>query len=140
MFKQIRNTDFLKLGQTVLAGTVLAATLMAPFSAFATALPGSNNCSSLIGVRCDSTSSPVTLIIQVLNIMLGVAFMIAVLFLVIGGFRYIFSAGNEETAEKGRKTVINALIGIAIIILSFVIVQIVNKTVANSQSSSLPFN
>jgi threonine synthase len=42
---------------------------------------------------------------------------------------YITSAGNEETAEKGRKTAVNAIIGIVIIILAYVIVNVVANLV-----------
>jgi hypothetical protein len=71
------------------------------------------------------------LILQAINILLTLAAAVAVLFLVIGGFQYITSAGNEETAKKGRATVVNALIGLVIIILSFAIVSIVNNTISN---------
>lgn len=64
--------------------------------------------------------------------MLGIAFGIAVLFVIIGGFWYVTSAGNEETAEKGRNTVVNAVIGIVIIILSYVIVNVVSSLVSRT--------
>ena len=69
--------------------------------------------------------------------MLGIAFAIAVLFLIIGGFWYITSAGNEETAEKGKGTVINAIIGIVIIVLSYIIVQVVSRLVASNNSTGI---
>jgi hypothetical protein len=53
------------------------------------------------------------------------AAIIAVIFLIIGGFLYITSAGNETQSTKGRKTLVNALIGLAIIVLSYLIVQVV---------------
>ena len=125
--KKISKIDFLKLGERML---VVVAMLL-PFSALAD-LP-QPPCPT--GLRCDSTGAN-DLIIKVIDILLGVAFLIAVLFLIIGGFRYIVSAGNEETAEKGKKTVINALIGIVIIILSYVIVSVVSRTVSSGGTSS----
>ena len=77
-------------------------------------------------------------ILTIINIILGVTFALAILFLVIGGFRYLTSAGNEEAAEKGKKTVINALIGIAIIILSFVLVNIVASFATRINTSGNP--
>jgi uncharacterized membrane protein len=47
--------------------------------------------------------------------------------MVIGGFLYITSAGNEERAKKGRTTVINAIIGLVIIILAYVIANVVSS-------------
>lgn len=87
-------------------------------------------CDSSTGLRCDEPTVS-ELIQTVINWMLGIAFGIAVLFLIIGGFWYITSAGNEETAGKGKSTVINALIGIVIIIMSYVIVNVVANLVSS---------
>lgn len=64
-------------------------------------------------------------ILTVISWLLGIAFGLAVLFLIIGGFMYIMSGGNEEAAEKGKKAVTNAIIGIIIIILSYVIINVI---------------
>jgi len=133
LLKQIKNIDFLKLAERMFAAIAIIASLTLPFATFAD-LPAPT-CSAINGVRCDIVGGPNDLIVRVINIMLGVAFLLAVLFLVYGGFRYIFSAGNEEAAEKGQKTVINALIGVVIIILSYVIVQIVSRTVSSGGST-----
>lgn len=82
-------------------------------------------CDPKTGLNCSAGSDINGLIRTVINWLLGIAFGIAVLFLIIGGFWYITSAGNEETAEKGKNTAINAIIGIVIIILSYVIVNVV---------------
>ncbi len=59
------------------------------------------------------------------NILLPIAGLVAVLFIIIGGYQYMTSAGNEEQAEQGKKNLINAIIGLVIIILSYVIVTVV---------------
>lgn len=76
-----------------------------------------------------SISGIVTRIIQIL---LAVAGLIAVIFLIVGGFRYITAGGNEETAEAAKKTITNAIIGIVIIILSFVIVRVISNALAKN--------
>lgn len=73
------------------------------------------------------------LIIRIINIALTVAGLIAVLFLIIGGFRYITAAGNEETAEQAKKIITNSIIGIVIIILSFVIVRVISNALVSNQ-------
>lgn len=65
---------------------------------------------------------------------LGIAFILAVIFLIYGGFRYILAGGNEEAAKQGRTAIFNALIGIVIIVLSFIIVQIVYNFVSGDNS------
>lgn len=72
-------------------------------------------------------------ILKIINIALAVAGLIAVLFLIIGGFRYITSAGNEETAEQAKKIITNAIIGIVVIILSFVIVRVISGALVSNQ-------
>ncbi len=62
---------------------------------------------------------------KIIDIALYVAAIVAVIFIIIGGYRYIFSAGSEDGAKAGRKTLLNALIGLAIIVLSYVMVQVV---------------
>ncbi len=127
--KLLKKIDFLKLGTIVLSFAIA----LAPLSSFA-ALP-QPACENLNGVSCNAQSAN-SLITQVINILLGVAFAVAVLFLIIGGFWYITSAGNEETAEKGRNTIINALIGIVVIILAYVIVRVVSGAVSGAGSNA----
>ncbi len=88
-------------------------------------------CDQSTGLRCTETSVP-QIFKTVINWALGIAFGVAVIFLIIGGFRYITSAGNEEAAEKGKSSVINALIGIVIIVLSYVIVNVASNLVAGT--------
>ncbi len=83
------------------------------------------------GLPCDTNLTQ--FIMKIINIALGVAGLIAVLFLIIGGFRYITSAGNEETAEQAKKIIVNAIIGIVVIILSFVIVRVIANALLNNQ-------
>ena len=67
------------------------------------------------------------LIIKVIRWILAITLAVDVLFMIIGGFLYITSAGNEERAKKGRTTVINAIIGLVIIILAYVIANVISS-------------
>lgn len=61
----------------------------------------------------------------IINVLLVVAGILAVLFLIIGGFRYITAHGNEEAAEGAKKTILHSIIGLVVIILSFVIIRVI---------------
>lgn len=61
----------------------------------------------------------------VINWALYIAAIIAVVFVIIGGFMYMTSAGDPGKATKGRTTLTNALIGLVIIVMSYMLVQIV---------------
>ena len=69
---------------------------------------------------------------KVFNILLYLAGIIAVLFIIIGGYQYLTSGGNDEDAEKGKKTVTNALIGLIVVILAFTIVNVLTGTIGGS--------
>jgi len=129
IINKIEKINFLKVAEAILAVVLF----LAPISAMA--LQIGNGCQSFNGLNC-TTTSLTGLITLVINWMLALAGLIAVLFLIIGGFWYITSAGNEETAEKGKNTAINAIIGIVIIILSYVIVNVVANFVGNPGNGS----
>ncbi len=79
----------------------------------------------------EGTASGVVL--RIIEILLAVAGLVAVVFLIIGGFRYITAGGNEETAEAAKKTITNAIIGVVIVILAFVIVRVIANALINQQ-------
>lgn len=59
------------------------------------------------------------------EIFLPLVGIIAILFIIIGGFQYVTSRGNEEQAEIAKKTLTNAIIGLIVVVLSYIIVTIV---------------
>lgn len=61
----------------------------------------------------------------VISGMLTLAGSAAVIFIILGGFWLLTSAGNEEQAEKGRKVLTNSVIGLIAIIMAFAMVRIV---------------
>lgn len=88
--------------------------------------PFGNSTNSLAG-----QTTATGLIGTIIKIMLYFAGIIAVLFLVIGGYYYLTSRGNEEQATKGRQTLVYALLGLAIVILSYVIVTALTNQLTN---------
>jgi peptidoglycan hydrolase-like protein with peptidoglycan-binding domain len=74
----------------------------------------------------------VSLVLLVLKYLLILSGLIATVALVVGGFWYITAAGNEEQAEKGRKALLNAIIGMVIIIMAYAIVNILTATLTTT--------
>jgi len=66
-----------------------------------------------------------TILQNVINGLLGIAGVIAVVMLIIGGFRYAAAAGNEEAIEAAKKTITYAVIGLVIVALALLIVNTV---------------
>lgn len=60
-----------------------------------------------------------------LNIIIGIVAAVSVLFVVIGGLRYVLSAGDPQAAAKARSTIIHALIGLVVALSAEAIVSFV---------------
>lgn len=78
-------------------------------------------------VSINNRSDVINLIALVISWALYLSGAVAVVFVIIGGYRYLTAGGNEETATKGRKAVVNAIIGLVIIILAYVIINVVTN-------------
>ncbi len=65
------------------------------------------------------------IITTVSNTLLMLVGVVAVLFVIIGGFQYISSAGNPENVGKAKQTILYAIIGIIITIIAYAVVSFV---------------
>ena len=77
-------------------------------------------------------------VVAVINALLGLVGGLSVLFLVIAGVRYISAAGNDEQIKKAKSTIIYAIIGLVIAIVSFVIVYAVNSALNPPAAAPIP--
>lgn len=75
-------------------------------------------------------------LLAVVEILLRVAGMVAVGFVIYGGFRYILSQGDPEQNTAARSTIINALIGIVIATIATVIVSFVARNITKPPPNS----
>lgn len=75
------------------------------------------------------------LILSIINIALLIVGSVSVLFLIIGGFRYVTAEGSEDRAESAKNTMLHSIIGLVIVLLSFVIVRVI----ANALIKGSPF-
>ena len=65
------------------------------------------------------------LITQAVQLMLLIVASIAVIFLMWGGYKYVVSRGNEETAEAAKKTMSSAVWGLVIIVMAYAIISVI---------------
>jgi len=65
------------------------------------------------------------LALRIVNYFLGFLGLVAVIMVIYGGITYVISAGNDEAVGNAKKIIQYALIGIIIILVSFVLVQAV---------------
>ena len=72
---------------------------------------------------------------RIINVALGFLGIIAVVIVLVGGFKYMISGGNEEKTSEAKNLIVSGIIGLAIIlsawaITSFVIGQLLTATSA----------
>ena len=72
-------------------------------------------------------------IIGAINGVVGILALVAVIFVLIGGINYTTSAGDPGKVKKAKETILYALIGLAVAVLSFAIVNfVIVKVLSNS--------
>lgn len=109
----------------IIAGVIVTAV---PMIASAQAIPVGKP-GNLPGSPAADAQSLVAWII--VGLLLPIAGIIAILFLIIGGFQYMFAGVNEDLAKRGKSTIRNAIVGLIVIILSYVIVTVVVNTLSD---------
>lgn len=75
-------------------------------------------------------SSVSQILSNIIIYILGFSAALAVLFVIIGGLRFIISSGDQTAANQAKKIILYAVLGLLIIIFSFVIVTFVITSVA----------
>lgn len=76
-----------------------------------------------------SIDTTIKKIVNFLSIAVGI---VAVIMIIIGGLRYVTSAGNQEGAKNARNTIVYAVIGLVIAAIAQVIVRFVLTNVTNT--------
>ncbi len=68
---------------------------------------------------------------RLIKFLLGAAGSVALLMFVWGGFQYLWSAGDDAKVKKGKATLTNAALGLAIIFLAYTGVNAVIKALTS---------
>jgi hypothetical protein len=68
-----------------------------------------------LGSGCNDLSCPVT---AVINFLFTLAIPICAIMVLVGGFQMMTAAGNPEKFSSGKKTILYAVIGFAVVIVA----------------------
>ena len=99
-------------------------------------LGGSGNLGNCtVGSTC---VTPETLIANLVQWIAGISGVVCAVFIVVGGWGYMTSAGDPNKLSKAKNTLLYAFIGLAIVALAEVIAAFVANTVADANTSYLP--
>jgi hypothetical protein len=77
----------------------------------------------------ENAQAAVPIGIAILEGMIRLGGLVAVVMIFIGAFRYITSQGSPEAATTARKTIINALVGLVIVIVSTSVVSYIGNRI-----------
>lgn len=91
-------------------------------------------CNAAGSTTCNPSTSSQSLsdtVAKIINILSVVAGALAVVMIIIGGFRYITSAGSAEGTKAARQTIIYAIVGLVIVALAQIIVHFVLHNTTN---------
>ncbi len=78
-----------------------------------------------------TTSDIGTILSRGVNIITLIAGALAIIYMIYSGILYITAAGNPDSAKKGQQGVINAIIGVVIIVFAYFILHIVVNIAGN---------
>lgn len=90
-------------------------------------VPDSLNPTGNLG-KVAPTNSPTDLITNIrviTNTMILFVGIAAVVMLIVGGFQYVFSQGNEKKTATAKDTIMYSIVGVVIAMLSFAIINFV---------------
>ena len=76
--------------------------------------------------------SLIEIIGTIINVFLGLLGIIALIMMLYGGYQIMTAAGNEEKVENGKDTIINAVIGLVIIMSSLTIVNFIMNALSDA--------
>jgi hypothetical protein len=97
-----------------------------------------NPCSwqSVKGQTDTSTTLP-RCVNQVYVWSLGIAVLLAMLMIVLGGYYLMTSGGNAEQATKGKEYITSALIGVVLLFCAYLLLKEINPDLVNFKLDSL---
>ena len=129
---------FLKQALIMLGLMVGALTIISMIPTASAAIIGSGDLPSNLGEATGGESSLRSIIVKVINYFLGFLGLIAVIMIIYGGFTYVTAAGKQEAVDSAKKTILYAIVGIVIILLSFAIVNTVVGVATDGGGTAAP--
>ncbi len=115
-----------KITRTITALIVAAFIGLTPVTPSLALEVGAGACDGNNSAPCEAKNDDIAALLgNVINLLLFIAGAAAVLVIVIGGIRYITSDGDPGAASKAKNTIIFALVGLVIAIMSYSIVNFV---------------
>ncbi|NIT03680.1 hypothetical protein GTO10_01985 [Candidatus Saccharibacteria bacterium] len=85
---------------------------------------------SLTACSTEEISGIFCIIARIVDVLLGLAGTVAVLFLIYGGIQYMMSGGDEKSLSTAKATITYSILGLVLIIAAIFIVNLVLTSIA----------
>lgn len=79
----------------------------------------------IVDTKADGASVVFLVLLAIGELLLNIAGLVAVVFVIFGGFKFITSQGEPQNIANARKTILNSLIGLGIALIAAQIVKFV---------------
>ncbi|MFA6573192.1 MAG: Ig-like domain-containing protein [Patescibacteria group bacterium] len=130
-----KQKGFFGLG--MLTSALLGILVTSVVSFFAPAIARAISIDSGLGATLGlGTADLLSVVINIVQWALGLLGLAAVVIIMYGGFIWMTANGNQEKIAKAKKILINGLIGLAIVLLSWAIVFFVMRTIDDATGGS----
>lgn len=80
----------------------------------------------------DATTKINNIVHTIVNLLSAVVGIVAVIMIIVGGFRYITSGGNDASVTSAKNTILYAIIGLVVVALAQIIVRFTLSKLTNS--------
>src|SRR3989339_1999074 len=95
-------------------------------------IPGvTDKCGYLCDVNGDSRADVVDYVIMVYKFLVGLAGVVAVIMIMLGGYRWIFAMGNSARIAGAKETIFSAIIGLVLALISVQLLETINPRLAD---------
>jgi cytochrome bd-type quinol oxidase subunit 2 len=124
----------IKLKLQLIAAVLMAAMVLLSAPALAVDTTGAIKCGANAAAGADCSASPSTdlngTVITIVNVLSAVAGVAAVIMIIVAGFRYITSGGQQESVASAKRGLTYAIIGLVVAALAQIIARFVLHNVA----------
>ncbi len=81
------------------------------------------------GIYKDDPKTPQDITISIIEIVLGLLGLGFLILIIVSGIQWMTSGGNEEKVTKARKNIINAVIGLGIVLTAYIISNFIFESI-----------
>ena len=116
----------------IAAGAIAVSAIALPLVTMASGVDLGLNYATAMGLGTQDVRTTVSNVIKAFMGLLGI---VAVVIILLGGFKWMTAGGNEEKVAEAKKLIISGVIGLVIILSAYAIAQFVVGAIINGTTA-----